>query len=176
MKAFFASGKKIRCIAIAVLLALAACSDAAQPSVAQQPADDATCSLDGMTLKDFPGPKAQIQYTEGQADYFCDLIELFSVVLAPEQRRHVAGIFVQDMGKAEWDHPVGQWIDAKRAIYVTGSKKRGSMGPAFAAFSRAQDAASFIAREGGVSRSFTQITPALLGMRTTAKQTQSLPP
>ena len=48
----------------------------------------ATCSLDGMTLADYPGPKAQIHYA-GQAtpDYFCDTMELFAVYLKPEQAR-----------------------------------------------------------------------------------------
>ena len=149
---------------IALLAALAACSNATQKIAAQEPADDTTCSLDGMVLKDFAGPKAQIHYTEGKPDFFCDLPELFGVLLAPEHKRAVAGVFVQDMGKSDWEHPRGNWIDAKSAIYVVGSRKHGSMGPTFGAFSNVQDAEAFVTKEGGKVLRFDQITIDMVGM------------
>lgn len=151
---------RLACIATMVLLA--ACGQTTPRVVAQEPAADAACALDGMVLKDYPGPKAQIQYAEGKPDFFCDLMELFTVVLVPEQKRRIAGLFVQDMGNTDWDHPQGHWIDAKTAVYVVGSKKQGSMGPTFGSFSNAHDAAAFVAKEGGKILPFDQITVKML--------------
>jgi copper chaperone NosL len=149
--------------AAALLLAaaaLAACSTAADPSL--HPADisrDTTCSLDGMTLMDYPGPKAQILYEQGVPDFFCDTIELFAVYLKPEQQKRVRAVYVQDMGQADWNNPTGHWIDAKTAFYVAGSKERGSMGPTIASFAREQDARALVAKEGGRVLRFEQVTP-----------------
>lgn len=149
---------RARIACLAAVLALGACNRPASIVVAQEPGPDTACALDGMILKDYPGPKAQIHYAEGKPDYFCDLVELFTVVLAPEQKRRVAAMFVQDMGKTDWNHPSKHWIDARTALYVVGSSKRGSMGPTFGAFSQAQDAAAFRDKEGGKIFSFDQIT------------------
>jgi copper chaperone NosL len=152
-------------LGLAALVLLAACSQGASKVAALEPAADTACALDGMMLKDFPGSKAQVQYAEGKPDYYCDLMELFAVMLAPESKRRVAGVFVQDMGKADWDKPVGHWIAAKDALYVVGSKKQGSMGPTFGAFSNAQDAAAFVQKEGGKVLPYNQITAAMLDTR-----------
>lgn len=149
---------------IAVMLLLGACSKAVPQAVAQEPTSETACALDGMTLKDYPGPKAQIHYAEGKPDFFCDMMELFSVVLAPEQKRRVAAMFVQDMGKTDWDHPTANWIDAKTAVYVVGSKKRGSMGPTIGSFSNAQDAEAFAKKEGGKILRFDQITADMVDL------------
>ena len=93
-----------------------------------------TCDLDGMLLADYPGPKAQIRYA-GQAEptFFCDTVELFSTLLSPEQVRKIDAVWVQDMGKANWDQPRGNWFDPKTGYFVLGSKRKGSMGPTIAA-------------------------------------------
>jgi copper chaperone NosL len=71
-------------------------------------------------------------------------------------------VFVQDMGKTSWEHPSGNWIAAKSAFYVAGSRKQGSMGPTFGTFSRIEDAQAFVAKEGGKVLRFDEITPAML--------------
>jgi copper chaperone NosL len=152
-------------LALAAMLMLAACGQAVMAVAAQEPAADTACALDGMVLKDFPGSKAQIQYVEGKPDYYCDLMELFAVLLAPENKRQVAGVFVQDIGKTDWANPSGHWIAARDALYVVGSKKQGSMGPTFGAFSNGQDAAAFVQKEGGKVLPFNQITAAMLDTR-----------
>lgn len=145
-------------IGAALLSLLVACNNAGPPAVAQEPGADTACVLDGMLLKEFPGPKAQIHYAEGKPDFYCDLMEMFSALLAPEQKRPAAATFVQDMGKTDWDHPAANWIDAKTAIYVAGSKKRGSMGPTFGAFSSIEAAQQFVQKEGGKVLRFEQVT------------------
>lgn len=150
---------------LALLAALGACSQATQNIAAQEPTADTVCALDGMILNDYAGPKAQIHYKEGKPDFFCDLTELFSVVLLPEQKRAIAAMYVQDMGKANWEHPQGNWIDAKTAVYVVGSRKHGSMGPTFGSFSSAQDAEAFAQKEGGKVLRFEQISAEMVDTR-----------
>lgn len=141
---------------------LAACNQAIPKVTALEPSSDTACELDGMILKDYPGPKAQIHYAQGSPEFFCDLMELFMMVLEPEQKRPLTAVFVQDMGKAAWEHPEGNWIDAKSAFYVAGSKKLGSMGPTFGAFASMQDAEAFVQKEGGKILRFEQITKDML--------------
>lgn len=151
-----------RLIALGAAVLLGACSQATVGALAQEPKADTACALDGMVLQDFPGPKAQVLYTEGKPDYYCDLTELFTVLLAPEHRRKIAGVFVQDAGKTDWAKPSGHWIAAKDALFVVGSRKQGSMGATFGAFSNAQDAAAFVEREGGKVVPFDQVTAKML--------------
>lgn len=147
---------------VALCILLAACNQAAPKVAALEPTGDTACELDGMILKDYPGPKAQIHYAEGKPEFFCDLMELFMMVLAPEQKRAVSAVFVQDMSKTAWEHPAGNWIDAKSAVYVMGSKKLGSMGPTFGSFSRMEEAQAFAQKEGGKVLRFEQITQDML--------------
>lgn len=158
----FVARPSFRLAAGALLIGLAGCQNAgtAPPSPVAV-TRDTPCSLDGMTLADYPGPKAQIVYDKGAPDFFCDTIELFSVVLKPEQRRHALAIYVQDMAQAAWDDPQGHWIDARTAFYVVGSKRHGSMGGTFASFGTEKDAAAFAGREGGKVYRFDQITPQM---------------
>ena len=151
-----------RIAALAAVFVLVACGQAKLAAIAQEPTADTACALDGMVLVDFPGSKAQVHYTEGKPDYYCDLMELFSVLLTPEHKRKIAGVFVQDVGKTDWAKPSGNWILAKDALFVVGSKKQGSMGPTFGAFSNAQDAAAFVQKEGGKVVPFDQVTAVML--------------
>lgn len=143
---------------LTLVAALSACNKPAAPAVAQEITAGTSCSLDGMTLADFPGPKAQIHYATGAPDYFCDTTEMFSIYLQPEQKKTITGIFTQDIAKTDWEKPQGNWIDAKLAFYVLGSKKTGSMGPTLASFSNRQDADKFAKEFGGKVLSFDKVT------------------
>lgn len=141
------------------LLSLAACGppeQAANGPIELTP--DIACSLDGMLLMDYPGPKAQIHYMLGPPDFFCDTVEMFSIYLRPEQQKRVRALYVQDMGRADWNSPMDAWIDARTALYVKGSKKRGAMGPTLASFAREEDARAFLAQHGGKLYRFDEIT------------------
>ncbi|WP_442881015.1 nitrous oxide reductase accessory protein NosL [Aromatoleum sp.] len=121
-----------------------------------------SCSLDGMLLADYPGPKAQIHYADqSEPEFFCDTVEMFSVYLKPEQVRPVRALFVQDMGKADWNEPKNNWIDAKNAWYVHGSSRHGSMGPTIASFALEGDAQKFAAEHGGKVLAFADVTPGM---------------
>lgn len=147
--------------ALATSSLLAGCGDKAaeQQSLAPVEIDRSTsCELDGMLLSDYPGPKAQIHYAgQEKPSFFCDTIELFNTLLAGEQVRAVRAVYVQDMGKADWNEPKGHWIDARTAVYVLGSKRHGSMGPTIASFAQEADAAKFAGEHGGKVLRFADI-------------------
>ncbi|MEI7574081.1 MAG: nitrous oxide reductase accessory protein NosL [Methylotenera sp.] len=146
------------------LLLLIGCKQTSAPVAAQEITTGTSCSLDGMTLADFPGPKAQIHYATGEPDFFCDTMEMFSIYLQPEQKKNITGMYTQDMGKANWEKPQGSWIDAKTAFYVFGSKKTGSMGPTLAAFASQDNANKFAAEFGGKVLNFSQVTPEIVDL------------
>ena len=100
---------------LAATLLLGACGEAARPAPPREIASDTVCVLDGMRLADFPGPKAQIHYAQGDPDFFCDTKEMFAIVLRPEQQRQIVAIYTQDMAKADWTRPESNWIDARAA-------------------------------------------------------------
>ena len=147
--------------ALATSSLLAGCGDKAaeQQSLAPVEIDRSTsCELDGMLLSDYPGPKAQIHYAgQEKPSFFCDTIDLFNTLLAGDQVRAVRAVYVQDMGKADWNEPKGHWIDAKTAVYVLGSKRHGSMGPTIASFAQEADAAKFAGEHGGKVLRFADI-------------------
>ncbi|QDF98513.1 nitrous oxide reductase accessory protein NosL [Azoarcus sp. DD4] len=148
-----------------LLVACGQPADEAPASLVVEIDQSTACALDGMLLADYPGPKAQIHY-EGRAepDFFCDTVEMFSIYLKPEQVRGVRALYVQDMGKANWDEPRGHWIDAKAAWYVHGSKRKGSMGPTIASFGSEADAQKFVAEYGGKVYRFEAVTPEMVAL------------
>lgn len=154
--------------ALAVTLLLASCSGKTDVH-AWEPVEietGATCSLDGMLLADYPGPKAQIHYAgQGQPEFFCDTVELFSTLLAGEQARAIRAVYVQDMGQVDWDEPHGSWIDARTAFYVRGSEAHGSMGPTFASFSQRAAAEAFSSEHGGHVLAFSDVTLDMVDLR-----------
>lgn len=146
---------------------LAAC-EARNDSAALTPVEidrSTTCELDGMLLADYPGPKAQIHYAGTAAPaFFCDTVEMFHVLLQPEQARKVRAALVQDMGRTDWDNPQGHWFDAKSGWYVLGSKRHGSMGPTIASFADEAAARKFIAQFGGRLLRYAEITPPMVDL------------
>ncbi|MDT8990745.1 nitrous oxide reductase accessory protein NosL [Curvibacter sp. APW13] len=124
-----------------------------------------TCELDGMLLADYPGPKGQVFYSgQDKPQFFCDTVELLHTLLLPEQVKALAAAYVQDMGKADWDKPQGQWIDAKTALYVFGGKRHGSMGPTIASFALEADAQAFAKQWGGKVVRFADIQPTMVDL------------
>jgi copper chaperone NosL len=121
-----------------------------------------TCDLDGMLLADYPGPKAQIHYMGTAAPvFFCDTVEMFAALLRPEQVRAVRAVFVQDMGRADWEKPRGHWFNARAGFYVAGSRRHGSMGPTIASFAAEADARKFAAEYGGKVLRFAEVKPEM---------------
>jgi copper chaperone NosL len=158
------SGLLVVCLTATVL---AACGKPEDPgALVPVEIDRSTaCSLDGMLLADYPGPKAQIHYADRpEPDFFCDTVEMFAIFLKPEQVRPVRALLVQDMGKADWAEPRGNWIDAKSAWYVHGSSRHGSMGPTIASFALEADAQRFAREHGGKVLAFADVTPDMVAL------------
>jgi copper chaperone NosL len=155
--------------AAAQVTLLAGCTPGGDHASALQAAeiDDGTaCELDGMLLADYGGPKGQIRYRgDPRPVFFCDTVELFHALLAPEQIRAIDAAWVQDMGQADWDRPRGHWIEARTGTYVLGSHLHGSMGPTIASFLQEADAQHFAEQHGGKVLRFDQITPAMVDLR-----------
>ncbi|MBH9552296.1 nitrous oxide reductase accessory protein NosL [Inhella gelatinilytica] len=152
------------CLACAALPWLTACTrESDKGRQGPQEVNPATaCDLDGMLLADYAGPKAQLHYADDPKPVFlCDTVEMVSLLLKPEQVRPLKAAYVQDMGKADWDRPVGHWIDAKTAFFVHGSKRHGSMGPTLATFAEAAAAEGFVKAWGGKILPFSQLTADL---------------
>lgn len=152
-------------VSLVVMSLVAACTREHAPPAAQELTSGTACALDGMLLNDYPGPKAQIHYNDGTTEFFCDTVEMFSILLRPESRRRVLAVYTQDMGQADWRQPRDHWIDAHTAYYVQGSKLKGSMGPTFAAFARREDAEAFAGKYGGKVLRFDQVTPDMADLR-----------
>lgn len=142
------------------LLILVGCGEEIKPNP-QEITTGTFCSLDGMLLLDYPGPKAQIHYDQGPPDFFCDTVEMFAIYTRPEQQKRILAVYTQDMGKADWTKPQGHWIDAKAGFYVAHSRQTGSMGPTLASFAREEDAREFVKQYGGEIFRFEQITPEM---------------
>lgn len=123
-----------------------------------------SCSLDGMSLLDFPGPKAQIHYATGEPDLFCDTVEMFSIYLQPEQQKRITGIFTQDMARTSWEEPRDNWMDARQMFFVLGSKRHGSMGPTLGSFAEQKDADAFARDFGGKVYRFDEITAGMVDL------------
>lgn len=143
----------------ALALGLAACTQEAKTVAPVELKQGTACSLDGMLLLDYPGPKAQIHYANGDVDFFCDTMEMFSIYLNPETKTQVTAVYTQDMAKEDWKSPRANWIDARSAFYVQGSNMKGAMGPTFASFARQEDAAAFAKEHGGKVLRFEQVDP-----------------
>ena len=156
-------------LALTALAPLAACGERPSGAASVAPVEitrSTSCELDGMLLMDYPGPKGQIHFAGAdQPAFYCDTMEVLNTLLLPEQVRKVDAVYVQDMGKTDWDNPQGAWIDARSALYVRGSKRKGSMGPTFASFGSEADARQFVAQYGGEWLRMPDIKPEMVDLR-----------
>jgi copper chaperone NosL len=109
------------------------------------------------------GTKAQIKY-EGEKDVaFCDTIEFF-MRCSRLSRRKIESMYVQDMGKANWDNPREYWMEPSNGYYVVGSKRQGSMGPTIASFSQEADAKKYMSEWGGKLLRFKEINKGMVDL------------
>ncbi|MBB5048422.1 copper chaperone NosL [Rhodopseudomonas rhenobacensis] len=155
---------KLRLIlALAAVVALAGCKEntaaTMPPAVALNA--DAMGVFCGMNLMEHPGPKGQI-ITASRIDpyWFSSARDAVAFTLMPDQPRDIRAIYVSDMGRApSWDAPgETNWIDAKTALFVIGSRKQGGMGAAEAVpFGERAAAEAFVAANGGQVVTFDKI-------------------
>lgn len=120
------------------------------------------CKVCGMIIVDFPGAKAQMHYKNGKYDAFCSTLDMFLFYFQPDRPANIAAIYVNDMGRADQEHPKGHWIDAKSAFYVQGGNVTGPMGEAMVPFSDMKDADAYVKKHGGKIIKFEEVTAAML--------------
>lgn len=150
---------------IVLILILAACDSAkhnsvSHPAVNINSGDE--CHLCGMLINGFPGPKGEAYVRDNPHVFkFCSTRDLFSYILQPDVKTIVKAIYVNDMGKTNWQKPVmkaDNFTDARTAYYVINQPLRGAMGHTIASFSKKRDAEAFIKKQGGKLLRFKDIT------------------
>lgn len=154
-----------RCLLLPLILAavaLVGCDDA-KVANAPSPAKltrDATGHYCRMIVVDHKGPKGQIHIAGRKTPvWFSSVRDTVAFTMLPEEPKRIAAIYVNDMTSTPWDRPgADTWIDAKKAVYVIGSSKRGGMGAAEAVpFKGAEAAKAFAAKFGGRVVTFDKI-------------------
>ena len=120
----------------------------------------------GMTIKNYPGPKAQafIIHTDSPLK-FCSTTDLFSWLLQPDTPAILRAAYVHDMGAAgvTWASPSDKhYVPAKLALYVINHDLSGAMTPTLASFKEEQAAHGFIKEHGGKIVRYEDISLELL--------------
>jgi copper chaperone NosL len=114
-----------------------------------------------MNLVEHPGPKAQIILASRREPiWFSSARDAFSFTLLPEEPKDISAFYVSDMGKAaSWETPgTTNWVEAKRAMFVIGSTKKGGMGAnETVPFADRAAADKFAAENGGRVVGFSEV-------------------
>ena len=123
--------------------------------------DASVAQFCGMSLTEHGGPKAQI-FIRGLPDpyWFATVRDAFAFLLLPETPKAVTASFVNDMARVKnWEQPEpGQWIEAEKAFYVIGSRRRSGMNTEEAIpFGDAAAARDFVKVDGGRIVSFADM-------------------
>jgi len=119
-----------------------------------------------MTVMDHPGPKAQVHLAGNPHPlWFTQVRDAIAYQRLPEKTADVIVIYVNDMGASEsWEKPgTGNWIDARKAIFVHGSDRRGGMGaPEIVPFADKAAAARFVKAHGGMIVPFAEVSDQMV--------------
>jgi copper chaperone NosL len=154
--------RRLAFAAVLLLSSLGACKDkqAALPP-AQELSADATAQFCGMLLSEHGGPKGQIFLRDNAKPlWFASVRDALAFTQMPEMPKPIVAIYVNDMGRAKnWDQPeAGTWIEARRAIYVIGSRRRSGMDTDEAVpFSDEEAARRFVTEYSGRIVSFADV-------------------
>lgn len=151
-------------LAFLAALSLTACSGSDEQSTAKpgpvhfESGDE--CHVCGMVITKFPGPKGEaITEKDQHVRKFCSTRDMFAWALQPENVDRNHTLYVHDMAQADWENPDDTaLIDARDAIYVVGSGRKGAMGPTLASFATENSAREFMKEYGGQVMGYGEIT------------------
>jgi copper chaperone NosL len=151
------------CLALVLVTGLISCTEEEvaelpPPAVLTHEAIGYYCN---MTVMDHHGPKGQIRLkSRNKPIWFSSVRDTVAFTLLPEEPKDILAIYVTDMSKAEsWENPeAGNWIDAKTALFVTGSSRKGGMGATEPVpFASEEAAEKFAKHHGGKIVAFSDI-------------------
>ncbi|WP_201861233.1 nitrous oxide reductase accessory protein NosL [Microvirga soli] len=156
--------KTILLAAFAGALALAGCNDQ-KTAVAPPPPVELTATAIGhycgMNVLEHTGPKGQIILASRKEPvWFSSARDAISFTMLPEEPKDISAIYVSDMAKApNWDKPgTSNWVDARKAFFVVGSRMKGGMGADEAVpFSDKSAAEKFATENGGRVMAFADV-------------------
>ena len=150
--------------ALAGTLVMSGCNDrktAEAPPPPHEMTADAIGHYCGMSVLEHTGPKGQIILASRKDPvWFSSARDAISFTLLPEEPRDIRAIYVSDMAKApSWDKPgANNWVDARQASFVIGSRMQGGMGGDEAVpFSDRSAAEKFAAENGGRIVAFAEV-------------------
>jgi copper chaperone NosL len=107
----------------------------------------------GMNLFEHPGPKGQIFAASLiEPVWFSSARDAIAFTMLPDEPKDIVAIYVSDMARAaSWDKPgADNWVEARKALFVIGSRTKGGMGGDEAVpFSDRDAAEQFRAQNGG---------------------------
>ena len=150
-------------VALAGALLASGCNDrkTAEAALPQDMTASAIGRYCGMNVMEHPGPKGQIILaSQKEPIWFSSARDAISFTMLPEEPKDIRAIYVSDMAKApSWDEPgVANWVDARKASFVIGSKMKGGMGAEEAVpFSDKAAAERFAAENGGRVVAFADV-------------------
>jgi copper chaperone NosL len=161
-------------------LAAAGCNDRSTAHAAPPPREMTAADIGhycGMNVLEHPGPKGQIILASREEPvWFSSARDAISFTMLPEEPRDIRAIYVSDMAKASsWEEPgTTNWVDAKSASFVIGSRKKGGMGADEAVpFSDKAAADKFAQENGGRVVTYAQV-PKEYVLSTGAEATSSV--
>lgn len=157
----------MRPLAIACLLALAAalagCNDKQAASTPPPRALNAEAigHFCGMNVLEHPGPKGQaIVASVIEPIWFSSARDAIAFTMLPDEPKDVQAVYVSDMSRAaSFDKPgANNWIEARKAVFVIGSRRKGGMGAdEVVPFSDRTAAERFASENGGRLVGFAEI-------------------
>ena len=150
-------------LACSLFIALAGCGEkqAARVPPPYRMTEEAIGHYCGMNLFEHPGPKGQIIATSLiEPVWFSSARDAIAFTMLPDEPKDIQAIYVSDMAKApSWDKPGDDnWVEARKALFVIGSRLKGGMGGDEAVpFSDRNVAERFTAENGGRIVSFAEV-------------------
>jgi copper chaperone NosL len=149
---------------LAAAMALAGCDDQATTGALPPPhplTADAVGNFCNMNVLEHPGPKGQILLSGWpEPVWFSSARDTFAYTMLPEAAKNVAAVYVSDMARAEtWENPGAEnWVEARKAVFVIGSRLRSGMGDEEAIpFGDRAAAERFVAQHGGRLVGFSDV-------------------
>jgi copper chaperone NosL len=172
--------KTILVTAFAGALALSGCNDRKTAEAPPPPFEMTASAIGhycGMNVLEHAGPKGQIILASRKEPvWFSSARDAISFTMLPEEPKDIRAIYVSDMATApSWEEPgTKNWVDARQASFVIGSRMKGGMGTEEAVpFSDRAVAEKFAAENGGRVVAFSDV-PKDYVLGDTAESTSSV--